>query len=76
MKIRTSIAVDKALLEKAAKLSNRFRNRSELMEAALRAYVARVNRQEKKAKDLEIINRRASDLNQEALDVLDYQVAL
>ncbi|OFV95705.1 MAG: hypothetical protein A3H28_15615 [Acidobacteria bacterium RIFCSPLOWO2_02_FULL_61_28] len=76
MKIRTSVAVDKALLEKAGKLSRRYRNRSELMEAALRAYLARITRQEKKAKDLEIINRRAADLNEEALDVLDYQVAL
>ena len=76
MKIKTSVAVDKTLLKRATKLSHRFRNRSELMEAALRAYVARVSRQEKKANDLEIINRRAADLNQEALDVLDYQVAL
>ena len=68
--------MDKALLEKAGKLSRRYRNRSELMEAALRAYLARITRQEKKAKDLEIINRRAADLNEEALDVLDYQVAL
>ena len=76
MKVRTSIAVDKTLLEKARKLSRGHRNRSELMEAALRAYVARVARREKRAKDLEIINRRAASLNQEALDVLDYQVAL
>ena len=76
MKVRTSIAVDKTLLEKAGKLSRRYRSRSELMEAALRDYVARVARREKRAKDLEIINRRAASLNQEALDVLDYQVAL
>jgi metal-responsive CopG/Arc/MetJ family transcriptional regulator len=76
MKIRTSIAVDQALLKKADKLSRRYRNRSEFIEAALRAYVARGTRNEKKSRDLEIINRRADDLNQEALDVLDYQVAL
>ena len=76
MKIKTSVAVDKTLLEKATKLSRRYRSRSEVMEAALRAYVARAARREKKSKDLEIINRRAADLNQEALDVLDYQVAL
>jgi hypothetical protein len=35
-----------------------------------------MTRQEQNAKDLEIINRRADDLNKEALDVLDYQVAL
>lgn len=28
------------------------------------------------ARDLEILDSRADDLNQEALDVLDYQVAL
>ncbi len=76
MKIRTSIAVDKALLKKADQLSRRYRNRSEFIEAALRAYAGRVTRHEKKARDLEIINRLAEDLNQEALDVLDYQVAL
>ena len=76
MKIKTSIAVDRALLKKADKLSRRHRNRSAVVEAALRAYVARLSRQEKKARDLEVINRSADDLNQEALDVLDYQVAL
>ena len=68
--------MDKALLDRAVKLSHRNRNRSELMEAALRAYVARVARRKKEANDLEIINRRAIELNQEALDVLDYQVTL
>ena len=76
MKVKASIAVDKALLEKAARLSGRHRSRSELVEAALQAYVTRAARRRKKAKDLEIINQRAADLNQEALDVLDYQVAL
>ena len=76
MKIRASIAVDRALLKKADQLSRRFRSRSEFVEAALRAYVARLSRQEKQARDLEVINRRAEDLNQEALDVLDYQDAL
>lgn len=31
---------------------------------------------EQEVKDLEIINERAGDLNEEALDVLDYQVTL
>ena len=76
MKIKTSVALDKALLEKAARLSRRYRNRSELIEAALQAYVARVSPADQHAKDLAIINRRAAALNREALDVLDYQVAL
>lgn len=31
---------------------------------------------EQEVKDLKIINRHADDLNEQALDVLDYQVAL
>jgi hypothetical protein len=35
-----------------------------------------VDNDHQNVKDLEIINRRADELNEEALDVLDYQVAL
>jgi hypothetical protein len=35
-----------------------------------------VDSDQQNVKDLEIINRCADDLNEEALDVLDYQVAL
>lgn len=76
MKVKTSITVDKDLLETVEKLSGKYRNRSEFIEAALHAYIAQITRREQNANDLEIINRRADDLNQEALDVLDYQVAL
>ena len=74
MKIKTSITVDKGLLETVDKLSGR--NRSEFIETALQAYIAQMTRHEQNAKDAEIINRCADDLNKEALDVLDYQVAL
>ena len=76
MKVRTSIALEKTLLQRVNKLSRRYRNRSELVEAALREYVARSSRPAQNAKDLAIINRCARDLNQEALEVLDYQVTL
>jgi metal-responsive CopG/Arc/MetJ family transcriptional regulator len=76
MKVETSIVIDKGLLEAVDKLSGRDKNRSEFIEAAIEAYVAQVARRKQDAKDLEIINERADDLNEEALDVLDYQVAL
>ena len=66
--------MDKGLLETVDKLSGR--NRSDFIETALQAYIAQLTRHEQNAKDLEIINQRADDLNQEALDVLEYQVAL
>lgn len=75
MKVRTSITVDKRLLETVDRLSGKD-DRSRLIEAALRAYIAQVVRHEQNAEDLEIINSMADELNQEALDVLDYQVAL
>jgi len=75
MKVRTSVTVDKGLLETVDKLSGKD-DRSRFVEAALRAYVAQVIRHKQNGKDLEIINKRADELNEEALDVLDYQVAL
>jgi metal-responsive CopG/Arc/MetJ family transcriptional regulator len=76
MKVETSITVDKDLLEAVDRLSGKDRNRSEFIEAAIQAYIAQIARNKQSAKDLEIINDRADDLNEEALDVLDYQVAL
>ena len=37
------------------------------------AYLARIERQERDLKDLEIINRHAARLNREAKDALEYQ---
>jgi hypothetical protein len=42
----------------------------------LQTYIAQIARDEQNAKDLEIINQHADSLNEEALDVLDYQVSL
>jgi len=76
MKVKTSITLSKDLLRAVDKLSGRYKNRSEFIEAALRAFIAQMIRNERNAKDLEIINRRADELNEEALDVLGYQVGL
>ena len=76
MKVRTSITVDKNLLQAIDALSGKFKNRSEFIEAALQSYIAYLTRSEQTAKDLEIISRYADDLNREALDVLEYQVTL
>ena len=49
---------------------------TQFIEAALQSYIAHLTRSEQNAKDLEIINHYADDLNREALDVLEYQVSL
>ena len=48
-------------------------NRSALIERATRAYLARLGKSRREARDAEIINRNADRLNAEAIDVLEYQ---
>ncbi len=73
MKVKTSITLSSDLLETVDRLSGRYKNRSEFVEAALRAFIAQLIRHDQNTTDLEIINRRADDLNEEAMDVLAYQ---
>jgi metal-responsive CopG/Arc/MetJ family transcriptional regulator len=47
--------------------------RSNVVAVALQAFSARLARDEQNARDLEIIDRNAHFLNQEAADVLGYQ---
>jgi metal-responsive CopG/Arc/MetJ family transcriptional regulator len=74
MKIKTSITLSEDLL----KILDRYapENRSEFIEKALRAFIARLAREERNARDIRIINEKAAALNKEALDVLGYQVKL
>lgn len=74
MKTKTSISLSQDVLDAIDELSSPDRNRSEFIEAAVRAYIAQIVRQRQNARDLDIINGRADALNEEALDVLTYQV--
>jgi len=76
MKVKTSITVEKDLLEAVDKLSGTNKNSSEFIEAAIQAYIVQQTPSDGNTRDLEMINESADILNQEALDVLDYQVAL
>lgn len=76
MRVKTSITVDKDLLEAVDKLSGKNKNRSEFVEAAIQACIVQQTRGNENARDLEVINNSADILNQEALDVLDFQVGL
>jgi metal-responsive CopG/Arc/MetJ family transcriptional regulator len=74
MKVKTSITLSEDLLESIDKWSGRFKNRSDFIEAAVRTYIALTIREETNARDLAILNREADRLNEEAADVLAYQV--
>ena len=76
MKIKTSITLSEDVLKAVDKHSPRFKNRSVLIEAALRFYLASLARQEQDARDLSILNKEAERLNKEALEALGYQVPL
>lgn len=64
------------VLNSIDQFANNYKSRSEFIEVAIRAFIAQIVRQDQNMHDLEIINRYADDLNQEAMDVLEYQVAL
>ena len=70
MRVKTSITLSSDLLESIDRVDS---NRSAFIERASRAYLARLNKARREAKDVEIINRNADRLNQEAGDVLEYQ---
>ena len=74
MKVKTSITLSEDLLRAIDEQSGTQKNRSEFIENALRNYIGQMIRRRQNAKDLEIINSQADRLNDEAADVLSYQV--
>jgi metal-responsive CopG/Arc/MetJ family transcriptional regulator len=76
MKIKTSVTLSGELLEELDRLGEEFQNRSEVIERALRLFLQQRLQKLREEKDLRILNQKASDLNEEAEDVLSYQVDL
>jgi metal-responsive CopG/Arc/MetJ family transcriptional regulator len=74
MKVKTSITLTEDLLKVIDEQSGPHKSRSDFIEKAVRSYVAQVKRDQQNARDLAIINHQADRLNQEAKDVLTYQV--
>lgn len=73
MKVKTSIALPKDLVQQMDALASLYGNRSTLIERAIREFLAAQARQQQDLRDLDILNRRADALNEEAEDVLSYQ---
>ena len=70
VRVKTSITLPADLLRSIDRADS---NRSALIERAARAYLERLERIRRDAKDAEIINANAVRLNKEARDVLKYQ---
>lgn len=73
MKIETTVALSEDLIAALDSRSEDPQDRSAIVEAALRAYLTWPQPGEDAA-DLEIINSHSTALNEEAADVLEYQV--
>lgn len=76
MKVKTSITLSDDVVLLLDQHVGQFKNRSDLIEAAIRSYIAEIDRKVRELRDIEIINRNADRLNEEAMDVLSFQVEL
>jgi Arc/MetJ-type ribon-helix-helix transcriptional regulator len=76
MKVKTSVTLSEELLPKIDELTDRFGNRSAVIEKAIRDFLAVEAKRRRDIQDMEILNRRGDALNKEAEDVLSYQVDL
>jgi len=70
VRVKTSITLPEELLETIDRTDP---NRSAFIERASRAYLARLEKAKREARDIQIINANADRLNKEAMDVLEYQ---
>jgi metal-responsive CopG/Arc/MetJ family transcriptional regulator len=73
MKAKTSITLSEDVLTVVDQRAT-VGSRSEFIETAHWAYIAQLARNEQNARDLDSLNRNTDRLNQEAADVLTYQV--
>jgi metal-responsive CopG/Arc/MetJ family transcriptional regulator len=73
MKVKTSITLTDELLSQVNEVAGEYRSRSEVIELALRAFIAARARAGRDARELDILNRQADRLNREVVDVLAYQ---
>jgi metal-responsive CopG/Arc/MetJ family transcriptional regulator len=76
MKIKTSITLSGELLESIDRIFGKQKNRSEFIERAVWDFIRRQKQNRRDLKDLDILNKKADELNREAEDVLSYQVDL
>ena len=73
MKVKTSVTLSPEVLEAIDEFADGNGNRSQVIERAAREFLARHARELREARDLEILDRVADELNREVEDVLEYQ---
>ena len=73
IKEKTSITLSQDVLAGIDRIAGPKQSRSALIEAVLRQYLRRRARAQIEARDLELINKAAHELNTEVEDILRYQ---
>lgn len=73
MKVTTTVELSPDVVQVLEQRAENAQERSELVEAALRAFFDRPTKADLEQDDLALLNQHADDLNAEAADVLDYQ---
>lgn len=76
MKVKTSITLSEELIKAIDEYSLQYKNRSVFIETAVINFIAELRRAERDARDFEIINQYADELNDEVNDALSYQVSV
>jgi len=76
MKEKTSITLSKEVLADIDRAAGSKRSRSAFIEAVLAQYLRKRRRAQIEARDLELLNRAAEELNAEVEDVLRYQTVI
>jgi predicted transcriptional regulator len=76
MKVKTSITLAPSTLRAIDEIAGKETNRSRVIETAVLDFVERRRRRMREARDLEILNRSADDLNREIEDILAFQAEL
>jgi len=76
MKVKTSITLAPSTLRAIDEIAGKETNRSRVIERAVLDFVERRRRRVREARDLEILNRSADDLNREIEDILAFQAEL
>jgi metal-responsive CopG/Arc/MetJ family transcriptional regulator len=74
MKVKTSITLSEDILQTVDRAAKKGENRSQAIERLLREHLLAQARRTADQRDLGLLNEHADDLNEEARDVLRYQV--
>lgn len=76
MKVKTSITLDRDVLKAVDRIAGREGSRSGVIEQAIREHLLRRAREARDARDRELLDAHAAELERETAEVLEFQAEL